>query len=713
MTTSVASHVYSSFSPIFIASKADYSQPNQKKAKHSRLQNLPLPQFDEEVLLTLCQEATVIFKNTPSVVVIEPPVYVIGDLNGSIYDLTRILSKSESFSTHRFIFLGNYIGTGLFSLECLALLYSLVCLCPRNIILLRGSTEFADVSEKLGFAQELQQNDYSKELHDAFQESFQWLPFSALISRTYMVAHGRINDDIMTLDDVCRIERPIKYFDPSSSAISAMSSNSNEPFEKHVSNSNQTGTLNLGNSAMQSIVGPYTNCFYFKDIRVDKSDDDDDIENQVLDKHILRAFLRHNKLQKFICGNVASPKGVASFVKGRCITVFSMQNYTNNKNKAGFLFIQSENNQQQMMAGSSSDLVLRGHCLPLMHTPTRRAVHFQKCVMPKKERRSKNPRVFTTIIKSSMKKQAAKPHSNPSSDIVMQPSAPGIVNMSSLNNVGGTKIGQANSRVFASFSASALESIPQKQDLVRSTEDQSNSNSPFSTASNSSDNNSVNVNQQQQMQFNKYVTQVPQSSPQNQQQQFNKFVTQVPQTSPQQSQQNQQMQFNKYVTQVPQQQQQQQQSTPQQQQNQINQFGQNSPQMQFINRPISPNPIGQQPQQQVTKQPSQQMPYMRAAVSPQSSQQQQQLQFNKFSPTQQQQTQQQQQQSSQIPQQPSQGRFQRFQPFKPTQPVAQQQPVYFQQQPKSSQANKFMKMIAANSKRNTYGGMEFDNDDDY
>ena len=465
MTTSVASHIYSSFSPIFIASKADYGQPNQKKAKHSHLQSLPLPQFDEEVLLSLCQEATVIFKNTPSVVVIEPPVYVIGDINGSIYDLIRILSKSESFSTHRFIFLGNYIGTGLFSIECLALLYSLVCLCPRNIILLRGSTEFADISEKLGFADEIQQNDYSKELHDAFQESFQWLPFSALISRTYMVAHGRINDDIMTLDDVCRIERPIKYFDPTSSVLSSLPSHgNNEGFDISKKNSNG-GAVNLGSSAMQSIVGPYTNCFYFNDTGKSENDDNDDIEDQVLDKHILRAFLRHNKLTKFICGNVASPKGVASFVKGRCITVFSMQNYTNMKNKAGFLFIQSEGQQNQFAAPNqnmqNSELVLRGHCLPLMRTPCRSAMKFQRCVMPKKERRPKNPRVFATIIKSSMKK-TAKPHSNPSSEFNNN-----INSISSLNDV-SNKINYSNpsisasgsnSRVLTSFSASALSKL--------------------------------------------------------------------------------------------------------------------------------------------------------------------------------------------------------------------------------------------------------------
>ena len=61
----------------------------------------------------------------------------------------------------------------------------------------------------------------------------------------------------------------------------------------------------------------------------------------------------------------------------------------------------------------------------------------------------------------------------------------------------------------------------------------------------------------------------------------------------------------------------------------------------------------------------------------------------------------------QAQQQVGQGRFQRFQPIKPTQPTQQQQPVFFQQ-PKSNQANKFMKMIAAQSKKNTYESMDLD-----
>lgn len=677
MTTSVASHIYSSFSPIFIASKADYSQPDQKKAKHSRLQSLPLPQFDEEVLLNLCQEATIIFKNTPSVVVIEPPVYVIGDINGSIYDLIRILSKSESFSTHRFIFLGNYIGTGLFSIECLALLYSLVCLCPRNIILLRGSTEFADISEKLGFANEIQQNEYSKELHDAFQESFQWLPFSALISRTYMVAHGRINDDIMTLDDVCRIERPIKYFDPTMSVLSSLP-HGNDNIETSKKSNNSGSTVNLGNSAMQSIVGPYTNCFYFNDTgRNEKADNDDndDIEDQVLDKHILRAFLRHNKLTKFICGNVASPKGVASFVKGRCITVFSMQNYTNMRNKAGFLFIQSESqhNQYSNQNMQNSELILRGHCLPLMRTPLRSAVKFQRCVLPKKERRPKNPRVFATIIKSSMKKPN-KPHSNPSSE---------FTNMTASISSSGS-----NSRVLSSFSASTLSNIQTSGTSINESnninEGGSSNFSNMSTSSSATPSNSITPNissinnHQQQMQFNKYVTQVQPNQQQQLLQQpqpqinFNKYVTQVPQTSQ-----------VSHISQAQQQQQQQQQQPPQMNKF-VNQAQPNNQTMQqqpqFINQPHASSPIQQQ---QISSPTNNQ----------QIQQQVRQVNTNTHNP--------------QAQQQVGQGRFQRFQPIKPTQPTQQQQPVFFQQ-PKSNQANKFMKMIAAQSKKNTYESMDLD-----
>lgn len=380
MSTATAAHVYSCYKNLFIASK--YT------SNASALQSTLLPHFEEAVLKRLCEDATHIFKQTPSIATVEPPAYVIGDINGSLYDLIRILGKSESFSTHRYVFLGNYIGSGQYSVECIALIYSLVCLCPRNVVVLRGSTEYADLSDRLGFSSDLQAKAYSPFLHQAFQESFEWLPFAAIISNSYLVAHGGINQHIMTLDDIFHIERPVSYFSMVSANTSITSSSIGEPNDM-----SDQSARNSSTAVMQSIVGAYDDCFYYNS-DLDR-DGDNHFEDQTVNKHILRPFLRYNNLKKLICGNLATPKGVGTFLGGKCIAVFSMSDYNGKQNKAGFLYLPGGE-------CGGAEPVIRGHCLPLI-TINRCLTQFKTHIMERKERRTTNPHVFSSIIKSKTK----------------------------------------------------------------------------------------------------------------------------------------------------------------------------------------------------------------------------------------------------------------------------------------------------------------------
>ncbi|EFO97556.1 hypothetical protein CRE_12310 [Caenorhabditis remanei] len=82
-------------------------------------------------LKTLTDDVTEMLRRGPSLIEIEAPVTVVGDLHGQYEDLMRILmihektkgKKAQDFTGRKYIFLGDYVDQGKYSLECIVLLW--------------------------------------------------------------------------------------------------------------------------------------------------------------------------------------------------------------------------------------------------------------------------------------------------------------------------------------------------------------------------------------------------------------------------------------------------------------------------------------------------------------------------------------------------------------------------------------------------------------
>jgi diadenosine tetraphosphatase ApaH/serine/threonine PP2A family protein phosphatase len=130
----------------------------------------------------------------------------VGDIHGNVQDLVRVLRELGLGS--RFLFLGDYVDRGQFSLECILFLFALTCKFPDRFFLLRGNHECRAVCSNYGFQADLLAL-YSESLFDEFVEVFEWMPIAAVVADRIFCVHGGIGPLIHKLYQIEEFTRPV------------------------------------------------------------------------------------------------------------------------------------------------------------------------------------------------------------------------------------------------------------------------------------------------------------------------------------------------------------------------------------------------------------------------------------------------------------------------------------------------------------------------
>lgn len=98
----------------------------------------PLP---EDQIKQLCSKAKEILINESNVQAVKAPVTVCGDIHGQFHDLRELFKIGGQPPDTNYLFMGDYVDRGYYSVETVSLLVALKVRFKDRITILRGNHE--------------------------------------------------------------------------------------------------------------------------------------------------------------------------------------------------------------------------------------------------------------------------------------------------------------------------------------------------------------------------------------------------------------------------------------------------------------------------------------------------------------------------------------------------------------------------------------------
>ncbi|KAJ3259315.1 Serine/threonine-protein phosphatase PP2A catalytic subunit [Boothiomyces macroporosus] len=138
-------------------------------------------QLPENDIKKLCEKAREILMEESNVQGVKAPVTVCGDIHGQFHDLMELFKIGGNSPDTNYLFMGDYVDRGYYSVETVTLLVALKVRFPNRVTILRGNHESRQITQVYGFYDECLRKYGNANIWKYFTDLFDYLPLTALV----------------------------------------------------------------------------------------------------------------------------------------------------------------------------------------------------------------------------------------------------------------------------------------------------------------------------------------------------------------------------------------------------------------------------------------------------------------------------------------------------------------------------------------------------
>ncbi|CCF56533.1 hypothetical protein KAFR_0B02350 [Kazachstania africana CBS 2517] len=163
--------------------------------------------LSEERVYDICLKSQELLITEGNVTHVDTPVTICGDIHGQLHDLLTLFEKSGGVEKTRYVFLGDFVDRGFYSLESFLLLLCYKIRYPDRITLIRGNHETRQITKVYGFYDEVMRKYGNSNVWRYCCEVFDYLSLGAIINNRIFCVHGGLSPDVSTINEIKAIDR--------------------------------------------------------------------------------------------------------------------------------------------------------------------------------------------------------------------------------------------------------------------------------------------------------------------------------------------------------------------------------------------------------------------------------------------------------------------------------------------------------------------------